>query len=61
MTCDEGMTRGSSILAYLIFGLGRTSTKRIARPINIIVWRGPEARLGVQGKARRDQVESGLD
>jgi hypothetical protein len=48
---DEGMTRGSLILAYLVFGPGRTSIERIARPTSIIVWRGPEARLGVQGKA----------
>jgi hypothetical protein len=47
------MTRGSSILAYLVFSLGRTSTERMARPISTIVWDSPEARLGVQGKARR--------
>jgi hypothetical protein len=29
---DEGMTHGSSILAYLVFGPGRTSTKVMARP-----------------------------
>jgi hypothetical protein len=54
---DEGMAHGSSILAYLVFGPGRTSTRRIARTISIIIWRGPEARLGIQGKARRDLVE----
>jgi hypothetical protein len=54
---DEGMTHGSLILAYLVFGPGRTSTRRIARPISTIIWRGAEARLGVQGKARRDLVE----
>jgi hypothetical protein len=32
---DEGMTYGSSILAYLVFSPGRTSTERIARPISI--------------------------
>jgi hypothetical protein len=50
---DEGMTHGSSILVYLVFGPGRTSTERMARPISTIVWGSPEARLGVQGKARR--------
>jgi hypothetical protein len=44
---DEGMTHGSSILAYLVFGPGRTSIKRIARPTSIIVWHSLEARLGV--------------
>jgi hypothetical protein len=31
-TTDEGMTHKSSILAYLVFGPGRTSTKGVARP-----------------------------
>jgi hypothetical protein len=54
------MTHGSSILAYLVFGLGRTSTKGMARPMKMLAWRGPGARLDVQGKARGDQVELGL-
>jgi hypothetical protein len=44
---DEGMTFGSSILAYLVFGLGRASTEGMARPVNVMDWRGPGARLGV--------------
>jgi hypothetical protein len=44
---DEGMTLGSSILAYLVFGPGRASSEGMARPINMIDWRGPGVRLGV--------------
>jgi hypothetical protein len=33
---DEGMTCGSSILAYLVFGPGRASTEGIARPTKMI-------------------------
>jgi hypothetical protein len=43
MYIDEGMTHGSSILAYLVFGPGRTSTKGMARPMKMIAWRGPGA------------------
>jgi hypothetical protein len=50
---DKGMTHGSSILAYLVFGLGRASTEGIARPMSIIAWRSPGERLGVQCKTRR--------
>jgi hypothetical protein len=50
---DEGMTHESSILAYLVFGLGRTSTKGMARPTNMIAWCGPGTRLGIQGKNSR--------
>jgi hypothetical protein len=32
----EGMTCGSSIFAYLVFGQGRASTKGIARPMKMI-------------------------
>jgi hypothetical protein len=58
---DKGMTRGSSILAYLVFSPGRTSTEGMARPTNMIARRGPGARLDIQGKARGDQVKLGLD
>jgi hypothetical protein len=44
---DEGRTLGSLILAYLVFGPGRASTDRMARPINMIEWYSPGARLGV--------------
>jgi hypothetical protein len=57
---DEGMTRGSSILAYLVFGPGRTSTEGIARSLSMIAWRSPGARLGVQCKTQKDLVELGL-
>jgi hypothetical protein len=50
---DEGMTCGSSIFTYLVFGLGRASTEGIARPMKMIAWRDPGARLGVQGKDSR--------
>jgi hypothetical protein len=44
---DEGMTHGSSILAYLVFSPRRTSTEGMARPTSMIAWRGLGARLGV--------------
>jgi hypothetical protein len=50
---DEGMTCGSSILAYLVFGSGRASTEGIARPTKMIAWHGPRAKLDVQGKDSR--------
>jgi hypothetical protein len=50
---DEGMTNGPSIFAYLVFGPGGTSAEEIARPMKLIVWHGPGARLGVQCKTRR--------
>jgi hypothetical protein len=36
-THNEGMTYGSSILAYLVFGLDRTSVEGMARPISTTV------------------------
>jgi hypothetical protein len=33
---DEGMTYGSSIFSYLVFGPGRASTEGTARPTKII-------------------------
>jgi hypothetical protein len=47
---DEGMTCGPSIFAYLIFGPGRASTEGTARPTKVAAWRGPGAKLDVQGK-----------
>jgi hypothetical protein len=47
---DEGMTRGSLILAYLVFGPKRVSIEGMARPTKTIAWRGPGARLDVRGK-----------
>jgi hypothetical protein len=34
---DEGMTNGSSIFAYLVFGPGRVSLERLSRPIKAMV------------------------
>jgi hypothetical protein len=42
---DEVMTYGSSIYAYLVFGLGRASTEGTTRRTKIIAWRGPGAKL----------------
>jgi hypothetical protein len=53
---DEGMTHGSSILAYLAFGPGRASTEGIARPINAIDWHSPGARLGMQYKDSKNKT-----
>jgi hypothetical protein len=50
---NEGMTFGSSIFAYLVFALGRASTKGIARPMKITAWHDPGANLNVQGKDSR--------
>jgi hypothetical protein len=50
---DEGLTNVPSIFACLVFGPGGTSAEEIARPMKLIVWRGPGARLGVQCKTRR--------
>jgi hypothetical protein len=36
-TGDEGMTNGSPIFAYLVFGPGRVSLGRLSRPINAMV------------------------
>jgi hypothetical protein len=49
---DEGMTNGPSIFNYLVFGPGKTSAEERARPMKLIVWRGPGARLGVQCKTQ---------
>jgi hypothetical protein len=47
---DEGMTHGSSILAYLVFGPRRVSIEGMARPTKMIAWHGPRVRLDVRGK-----------
>jgi hypothetical protein len=48
------MTNEPSIFVYLIFGLGGTSTEGIIRPTKITAWRGPGARLAVQGEDSRN-------
>jgi hypothetical protein len=50
---NEGMTCGFLILAYLVFGPRRVSTEGMARPTKTIAWRGPGARLDIQGKGSR--------
>jgi hypothetical protein len=35
--CDEGMTNGPPIFAYLVFGPGRDSLERLSRPIKTAV------------------------
>jgi hypothetical protein len=59
---DEGMTHRSSILAYIVFGPGRISTKGMARPTKMIAWRGLGARLDEQGKdsKRPSQIRAWL-
>jgi hypothetical protein len=47
------MTNGPSIFAYLVFGPGRTSPEGIIRPMKITAWRGPGAKLGVQGEGSK--------
>jgi hypothetical protein len=41
---DEGMTYGSSIFAYLVFGPGRASTEGIARPTKIAALTRPRSK-----------------
>jgi hypothetical protein len=53
---DEGMINGPSIFAYLVFGLGGTSTEGITRPTKITAWRGPGARLAVQGGDSKEET-----
>jgi hypothetical protein len=53
---DEGMTCGSSIFTYLVFGLGRASTKEMARHTKITAWRGPGAKLDVQGEDSKEET-----
>jgi hypothetical protein len=53
---DEGMTNGSSIFTYLVFGLERVVTEGKTRPTKIIVWRGPGARLIVQDEDSKEEA-----
>jgi hypothetical protein len=50
------MTNGPSIFAYLVFGLGGTSTEGITRPTRITAWHGPGERLAVQGKDSKEEA-----
>jgi hypothetical protein len=58
---DEGITNRPSIFAYLVFGPEGIIVEGIARPIKIVVWHGPGAKLGVQAKTRRVQAGLGFD
>jgi hypothetical protein len=53
---DEGMPNRPSIFAYLVFGPGGTTTKGITRPITLIAWRGPGAKLGMQGEDSKGEA-----
>jgi hypothetical protein len=53
---DEGMTNGSPIFAYLVFGPGGVSFERFSRPTKASARRGPRAILGVQARLRGVQV-----
>jgi hypothetical protein len=57
---DEGMTCGSLIFAYLVFGPRRASTEGTTRPTKIIAWHGPGANLTYKAKIRGDQVGIGF-
>jgi hypothetical protein len=57
---DEGMICGSSILAYLVFGLGRASTEGIARPTKMIARAAQEQDLTYKARIRGDQVGLGF-
>jgi hypothetical protein len=50
------MINGPSIFAYLVFGSGRTSTEGITMPTKITAWRGPGAKLDVQGKDSKEEI-----
>jgi hypothetical protein len=56
MTFDEGMICGSSIFAYLVFSPGRASTEGTARPTKITAWRGPGAKLDIQGEDLKEET-----
>jgi hypothetical protein len=53
---DEGMTNGPSIFAYLVFSLGGTSTEGLTRPTKTTAWRGPGARLAIQGEDSKEEA-----
>jgi hypothetical protein len=53
---DEGMPNRPSIFAYLVFGRGGTSAEGISRPITLIAWRGPGAKLAVQGEDSKEEA-----
>jgi hypothetical protein len=53
---DEGMTCGPSIFTYLVFILERASTEGMTKPTKITAWRGPGAKLDVQGEDSKEET-----
>jgi hypothetical protein len=45
-----------SIFAYLVFGPGGATAKGITRPITLIAWCGPRARLAVQDEDSKKET-----
>jgi hypothetical protein len=54
------MINGPPIFAYLVFGPGRVSHKRLLRPIKAVAWRGPGVIFGAQARFRGVQVRLDL-
>jgi hypothetical protein len=53
---DEGMPKRPSIFAYLVFDPGGTTAEGITRPIMLIAWRGPGAKLVLQGEDSKEEA-----
>jgi hypothetical protein len=53
---DEGIPNRPSIFAYLVFSPGETSVEGITRPITLIAWRGPGAKLVVHGEYSKEEA-----
>jgi hypothetical protein len=53
---DEGMSNRPLIFAYLVFGPGGTIAEGITRPITLIAWRSPGAKLVVQGEDSKGEA-----
>jgi hypothetical protein len=50
------MLNRPSIFAYLVFGPGGVTAEGITRPIILIAWRGPGARLAVQDENSKEEA-----
>jgi hypothetical protein len=53
---DKGIPNRPSIFAYLVFGPGGTTTEGITRPITLITWHDPGAKLVVQGEDSKEEA-----
>jgi hypothetical protein len=51
------MTNGPLIFAYLVFGPGRVATEGKMKPIKTIAWHALGAKLVVQDKDSKEQVQ----